>query len=160
MALSLRPATRADSPLILAFIRELAAFEHLSAEVTATAARIEATLFPAGGPPAAECLLAFEDGEPAGFAVFFATYSTFRAQPGLHLEDLFVRPERRGRGIGRALLLQVARLAHARGCGRLEWSVLDWNQRAIDFYARLGARRLPEWQLCRVEGDALARLAG
>lgn len=158
MPASIRPATPADLPLVLALIRELAAYEKLSDQVTATEAALRATLF--GARPAAECVLAFAaDGTPAGFAVFFPTYSTFLAQPGLWLEDLFVRPEQRGRGIGKALLLHVARLAQARGCGRMEWSVLDWNQPAIDFYENLGARRMREWQICRLTAAALARLA-
>lgn len=158
MSASIRPATPADVPVILALIRELAAYEKLADQVAATEEALRATLF--GARPAAECALAFAaDGAPAGFAVFFPTYSTFLAKPGLWLEDLFVRPEHRGRGIGKALLLHVARQANARGCGRMEWSVLDWNQPAIDFYERLGARRLREWQICRLTGDALARYA-
>lgn len=158
MSASIRPATSADLPLVLAFIRELAAYEKLSDQVAATEATLHATLF--GAWPAAECVLAFAaDGAPAGFAVFFPTYSTFLAKPGLWLEDLFVRPGHRGQGIGKALLLHVAGLAHARGCGRMEWSVLDWNQPAIDFYEALGARRLREWQICRLTADALARYA-
>ena len=158
MPASIRPATPADLPLVLAFIRELAAYEKLSEQVAATEATLRTTLF--GARPAAECVLAFaDDGAPAGFAVFFPTYSTFLAQPGLWLEDLFVRPEHRGRGIGKGLLLHVAGLAHARGCGRMEWSVLDWNQPAIDFYESLGARRLREWQICRLTAEALARYA-
>lgn len=154
----LRPATPADLPLILAFIRELAEYEKLSAGVTATEEKLRATLF--GERPAAECILAFAAaGEPAGFAVFFTNYSTFLAQPGLWLEDLFVRPAHRGQGIGRALLLHLARLANTRGCGRLEWAVLDWNQPAIEFYESLGARRLREWQICRLTGAALSQYA-
>lgn len=154
----IRSATPADLPLILAFIRELAAYEKLAAEVTATEAALRATLF--GEKPAAECVLAFAgDGEPAGFAVFFTSYSTFLAQPGLWLEDLFVRPGHRGRGIGKSLLLHLARLANLRGYGRMEWAVLDWNQPAIDFYESLGARRLREWQICRLAGDDLSRHA-
>jgi GNAT superfamily N-acetyltransferase len=154
----IRPATPADLPLILTLIRDLAAYEKLLPEVTATEAGLGATLF--GPRPAAECVLAFAaDGTPAGFAVFFTNYSTFLAQPGLWLEDLFVRPEHRDRGIGRALLLHLAQLANARGCGRMEWAVLDWNQPAIDFYEALGARRLRDWQICRLTGEALARHA-
>lgn len=158
MPVSIRSATPADVPLILAFIRDLAAYEKLSDQVAATEAALHATLF--GPRPAAECVLAFAaDGAPAGFAVFFPTYSTFLARPGLWLEDLFVRPEHRGRGIGKALLLHLARLANTRGCGRMEWSVLDWNQPAIDFYESLGARRLQEWQICRLTGESLAQYA-
>ena len=158
MTLELRPATPADVTDILGFIRDLAAYERLLDQVEATAERLHATLFPATGAPAAECVLARWDGQPAGFALFFPTYSTFLARPGLHLEDLFVKPALRGRGIGGALLRHVAGLARARGCGRLEWNVLDWNQPAIAFYERLGAQRLPEWQLCRLTGPALERV--
>lgn len=154
----IRPATPADLPLILRFIRGLATYEKLLPEVAATEAKLGATLF--GPRPAAECLLAFVDGNtPAGFAIFFTNYSTFLAQPGLYLEDLFVEPGLRGRGIGKALLLHLAGLANERGCGRMEWSVLDWNQPAIDFYESLGAERKPEWTTCRLSGAALARYA-
>jgi GNAT superfamily N-acetyltransferase len=151
----IRPATPDDVPLILAFIRALAAYEKLSAEVTATEAQLRRTLF--ADAPVAHCILAYADDVPAGFAIYFFNYSTFLAQPGLYLEDLFVKPEFRGRGLGKALLLHLARLANTRGCGRMEWSVLDWNQPAIDFYESLGARRLREWQICRLTGEALAR---
>ena len=158
MPASICSATPADLPLVLALIRELAAYEKLSDQVGATEETLGATLF--APKPAAECVLAFAaGGTPAGFAVFFPTYSTFLARPGLWLEDLFVRPEHRGQGIGKALLLHVASLANARGCGRMEWSVLDWNQPAIDFYENLGARRLREWQICRLTAGALARYA-
>lgn len=155
----IRPAAPADVPLILRFIWSLAEYERLTHEVEATESRLLATLFPQSGPPAAECILAFEGEEPAGFAIFFSTYSTFLARPGLYLEDLFVAPERRGRGIGRALVLYLARLANERGCGRMEWSVLDWNEPAINFYDGLGARRLQEWTTCRLAGSALSRFA-
>lgn len=158
MSLSLRPAAPADVPRLLGFIRALATYERLLDQVEADEVRLRATLFPTEGRPAAECVLACWDGQPAGFALFFPTYSTFLARPGLHLEDLFVVPEHRGRGLGRALLRHVAHLARERGCGRLEWSVLDWNQPAIAFYEALGARRLPEWQLCRLTAAELARL--
>lgn len=158
MSLDLRPATPADVPVILGFIRDLAAYERLLDQVEATPERLRATLFPAAGTPAAECVLALWDAQPAGFALFFPTYSTFLARPGIHLEDLFVTPALRGRGIGGALLRHVARLACARGCGRLEWNVLDWNQPAIAFYERLGAQRLPEWHLCRLTHSALERV--
>lgn len=160
MSLTLRPATRADVPLLLQFIRGLADYEKLTAEVTATEEQLATTLFPPdGSAPAAHAVLAFSAGEPAGFALYFFNYSTFLARPGLYLEDLFVPPAHRGRGIGKALLLHLAKLANARGCGRMEWSVLDWNQPAIDFYESLGARRMKEWQICRLTGDALARYA-
>ena len=154
----IRPATPADLPLILRFIRALATYEKLLPEVEATEEKLGATLF--GPRPAAECLLAFADGDtPAGFAIFFTNYSTFLARPGLYLEDLFVSPEFRGRGIGKALLLHLSGLAHQRGCGRMEWSVLDWNQSAIDFYESLGAERKTEWTICRLTGPALAQYA-
>jgi GNAT superfamily N-acetyltransferase len=154
----IRPATPGDLPLILSLIRGLAAFEKLLPEVEATEARLGATLF--GPQPAAECVLAFADeATPAGFAIFFTNYSTFLARPGLYLEDLFVKPELRGRGIGKALLLHLARLANQRGCGRMEWAVLDWNQPAIDFYESLGAVRKTDWTICRLSGAALARHA-
>jgi GNAT superfamily N-acetyltransferase len=157
--IKIRPATAVDVPLVLDFIRGLATYEKLLDEVEATAERLTATLFPDNGRPAAECVLAEADGIPAGFALFFTNYSTFLAKPGLYLEDLFVNPEQRGRGIGRALLLHLARLANQRGCGRMEWSVLDWNQPAIDFYEALGARRMREWQICRLTGAALQQYA-
>ena len=157
--MEIRPATAHDVPLILSFIQGLAEFEKLSHEVEATVENLRGTLFPADGRPAAECVLAFDQGEPAGFALYFTTYSTFLARPGLYLEDIFVVPERRGRGIGRSLMLHLARVANERGCGRMEWAVLDWNESAIRFYEALGARRLGDWTTCRLAGDALARYA-
>lgn len=159
MPTSIRPATPADVPLILEFICALADYEKLPHEVEATEPQLRATLFPAGATPVAHCVLAFADDAPAGFAIYFFNYSTWLARPGLYLEDLFVKPALRGRGIGKALLLHLAKAANARGCGRMEWSVLDWNQPAIDFYESLGARRLREWQICRLTGPALARYA-
>ncbi len=159
MSLEIRPATVADTALIVHFIRGLAEYEKLSHEVTADEAQIRAQLFPADGRPPAECVLAFSDGQPAGFALFFTNFSTFLAKPGLYLEDLFVEPDLRGRGIGKSLLLHLAKLANQRGCGRMEWSVLDWNQPAIDFYESIGARRMTDWTICRLTGDALARYA-
>jgi GNAT superfamily N-acetyltransferase len=155
MSLTLRPATSADVPLILALIRGLAEYEKLLHEVVATEDTLRAQLFPASGRSVAECILAFVDGVPAGFALFFMNFSTFLAKPGLYLEDLFVKPEFRGRGAGKALLLHLAKLANARGCGRMEWTVLDWNQPAIEFYESLGAVRKREWQICRLTGAAL-----
>jgi GNAT superfamily N-acetyltransferase len=155
MSLTLRLATADDVPVILTFIRGLATYENLLHEVEATEEKLHATLFPADGRAAAECIMAFEDEAPAGFAIFFTNYSTFLAKPGLHLEDLFVLPERRGRGIGKALLLHLAKLANARGCGRMEWTVLDWNKPAIAFYDSVGAKRLEEWKICRLTGPAL-----
>ena len=154
----IRPATPADLPLILGFICGLATYEKLLHEVEATEEKLHATLF--GPRPAAECVLAFARPKaPAGFAIFFTNYSTFLARPGLYLEDLFVQPEFRGQGIGKALLLHLARLANERGCGRMEWAVLDWNQPAIEFYESLGAERKTDWTTCRLSGAALARYA-
>ena len=157
--INLRPATSVDVPLILRFIRDLAAYEKLAHEVEADESRLRASLFPAEGRPVAECVLAFWDDQPAGFAVFFHNYSTFLARPGLYLEDLFVEPALRGRGIGQALLQDCARLAHERGCGRMEWSVLDWNQPAKDFYRRLGAVEMTDWRICRLTGASLRQFA-
>ena len=160
MSTTIRPAQPGDVALILDFIRGLAAYEKLSHEVEADEAKLTRTLFPATGhAPAAHCVLADCAGVPAGFAIYFFNYSTFLARPGLYLEDLFVKPEFRGRGLGKALLLHLARLANERGCGRMEWSVLDWNQPAIDFYESLGARRMREWQICRLTGESLAQYA-
>ena len=155
--MTVRPATAADVPLILEFIRGLAEYERLPEQVVATEARLHATLF--GPRPAAEVLLAHLGTEPAGLALFFQNYSTFLARPGIYLEDLFVRPELRGRGIGRVLLRELARLAVVRDCGRLEWSVLDWNVDAIGFYRKLGAEPMDEWTVFRLTGSALDQLA-
>jgi GNAT superfamily N-acetyltransferase len=156
--LTIRPAHLEDLPLVLAFIRDLATYEKLLPEVEATEEKLRATLF--GPRPAAECVLAFSmEGTPAGFAIFFTNYSTFLAKPGLYLEDLFVKPEFRGHGIGKALLVHLARLANGRGCGRMEWAVLDWNQPAIEFYESLGAERKQDWTICRLAGKNLAKYA-
>lgn len=155
MSLFIRPAVATDVPLILSFIRALAEYEKLSDDVTATETMLQSTLFPAAGRPAAECILSFVGEVPAGFAITFTNFSTFLAKPGLYLEDLFVHPEFRGRGVGKGLLLHLAALANSRGYGRMEWAVLDWNQPAIDFYESLGARRMREWQICRLAGPAL-----
>ena len=160
MPTTIRPAQSADVPLILGFIRGLAEYEKLTAGFEATEEKLRCTLFPGdSSAPAAYCILAFADGTPSGFALYFFNYSTFLARPGLYLEDLFVNPEYRGRGIGKALLLHLAKIANARGCGRMEWTVLDWNQPAIDFYESLGARRLKEWQICRLTGPSLTQYA-
>jgi GNAT superfamily N-acetyltransferase len=160
MALDIRPATGRDVPLILDFIRGLAEYERMLDQVEATEASLRDSLFPTGGrAPSAHCVIGAVDGTPAGFALYFFNYSTFLARPGLYLEDLFVKPEFRGAGLGKALLLHLAALAHERGCGRMEWAVLDWNEPAIGFYESLGARRLHEWRLCRLDREALARLA-
>ena len=153
----IRPATPADVPLILALIRELAAYEREPHAVLATEADLLRDGF--GARPYFECLIAEEDGQPAGFALYFFNYSTWRGRPGIHLEDLFVRPPFRGRGIGKALLTRVAAVAVERQCGRLQWDVLDWNQPAIDFYHRLGAKFLDEWRIMRVSDEALTNLA-
>jgi GNAT superfamily N-acetyltransferase len=153
----IRPATEADVPLIVRLIHGLAEYERLLHECEATEERVRASLF--GPKPDAEVVIAEADGVPAGFALFFHNYSTFLARRGIYLEDLFVFPEFRGRGIGRALLVHLARLAVARECGRLEWSVLDWNEPAIRFYRSLGAVPMDEWTVQRVTGEALDRLA-
>jgi GNAT superfamily N-acetyltransferase len=156
--LLLRPAQEDDAPLIFDFIRGLAEYEQLIAEVRATEQDIRESLF--GSDPSAECLLAYWGGEPAGFAVYFRHFSTFEGKPGLYLEDLFVKPEFRGKGIGGALLRRLASVAKERRCARFEWAVLDWNEPAILFYAGLGARPLNDWTLFRLEGAALDALAG
>lgn len=154
----IRFATRDDIPTILRFIRELADYERLSHEVVANETKLEATLF--GDRPYAEVLIAEWRREPAGMALFFHNYSTFLAQPGIYLEDLYVQPDQRGLGIGKALITYLARLALARDCGRLEWSVLDWNEPARRFYRSLGARAMDGWLTKRVTGDALTEMAG
>lgn len=156
-SISLRPATRADIPQILDFIRGLAEYEKLAHEAVATPALLERHLF--GDRPAAEVVIAEADGVPAGFALFFHSFSTFLGQPGLYLEDLFVLPSHRSLGLGKRLMVHLARLAVERGCGRFEWSVLDWNTPAIDFYRRLGALGLDAWTVQRVSGEALQALA-
>lgn len=153
----IEPATECDVQVILKFIRGLAEYEKLSHEVVATEASLRESLF--GPRPTAEVVIGSAGREPAGFAVFFHNYSTFLGRPGLYVEDLFVAPEWRGRGLGRRLLAYVADLAVKRGCGRLEWAVLDWNEPAIRFYKSLGARPMEEWTVYRLTGDALERLA-
>ena len=155
--LNIRPATEADIALVLAFIRGLAAYEHLSHLVTATEETLRDALF--GARPGAEVLLAFEAGTPVGFAVFFHNFSTFLGRRGLWLEDIYIDPAFRRKGYGRALLLHVARIAHERGCGRFEWSALDWNTPAIDFYKGLGAVPLDDWTIFRATGAALEKMA-
>ena len=150
-------ATERDVPVLLDLIRGLAEYERLADQVTASEDRIRKTLF--GDHPAAEALLASTETETVGFAVFFTNYSTFLAKPGIYLEDLFVKPHARGQGIGKALLGHIARLAVERGCGRVEWSVLDWNAPAIRFYESLGAVAMNEWTTFRLTGESLARLA-
>ena len=156
--LNIRVATEADVPLILYFIKALAEYERLADRVIATEDKVRATLF--GHPRFAEVLMAEWDGEPAGFALFFHNYSTFLAQPGIYLEDLFVKPEARGKGIGKALLGRLAAIAKSRNCGRVEWAVLTWNKPSIDFYESIGAVALDEWKVYRLTGNALDKLAG
>lgn len=153
----LRQAQVADTQQILAFVRELAEYEKLAHEAVADEATLAAQLF--GDHPAAEVVIAEVDGQPAGFALFFHNFSTFLGQRGLYLEDLFVRPQFRGLGLGRRLMVHLAQLAVERNCGRFEWSVLDWNEPAIRFYRSLGATGLEEWTVQRVTGDALTTLA-
>jgi GNAT superfamily N-acetyltransferase len=155
--LRIDPATPADVPIIRSLIRALADYEQLTHAVVADEARLRETLF--GASPSAEVVIARASGEPVGFAVWFHNYSTFLGQRGLYLEDLFVEPAWRGRGIGRALLAHLARIAIERACGRMEWAVLDWNTPAIGFYRRIGAEAMDAWTIYRVTGDALRRLA-
>jgi GNAT superfamily N-acetyltransferase len=157
METTIRKATASDVPSILSFIRALAAFERAPDEVTATE---EDLLRDGFGPlPIYWCLIAEHEGRPAGFAFYFYNYSTWKGRPGIYLEDIFVYPEFRGRGIGKALLKEVAADALGRGCGRMQWEVLDWNTPAIDFYRAMGAEFLDEWRNVRMEGGALERLA-
>jgi GNAT superfamily N-acetyltransferase len=157
MTLTIRPAAPADLPLIAALIRDLADYEKLAGEVRFDQAVLGEKLF--GPRPYAEVLIGEIDGEAQGFALFFHNFSTFEGRPGIYLEDLFVRPEARGSGLGKALLARLAALAVERDCARLEWSVLDWNEPAIGFYRQLGARAMDEWTVMRVDGAALAQLA-
>jgi GNAT superfamily N-acetyltransferase len=156
--LNIRSATPEDVPVILDFIKALAEYEKLSHEVVATEESLRTTLF--GTKAVAEVVIGYAENDvPAGFALFFHNYSTFLAKPGIYLEDLFVKPEFRGKGYGKSLLIYLARLAEERNCGRLEWSVLDWNTPAIDFYKSLGAKPMDEWTMFRVTGEALKQLA-
>ena len=151
------PATPGDVPAVLAMIRGLAEYEGLAKHCVATEGDLADALF--GAHPAAEVLLGLENTEPVAFALFFYNFSTFLGRKGLYLEDLFVRPDYRGRGYGRALLIRLARMAVEQGCGRFEWAVLDWNASAIAFYQSLGAVLLPDWRISRLTGEPLARLA-
>jgi GNAT superfamily N-acetyltransferase len=151
------PALEADVPIVLEMIRGLAEYEKLSHVVSATEEQLRQTLF--GARPWAEVLLAHQDGEPIGFALFFPNYSTFLAQPGIYLEDLYVKPHARGKGAGLALFVELARIAVARGCGRVEWSVLDWNEPSILFYRKLGAVAMDDWTTFRLTSGPLQRLA-
>lgn len=156
MTLIIRPATPSDLPLIAQLIRDLAEYEKLAHEVRFDEAVLQAKLF--GARPYAEVVIGELDGTPQGFALFFHNFSTFEGRPGIYLEDLFVRPAARGAGLGKALLSHLAALAIERDCARLEWSVLDWNEPAIGFYRRLGARLMDEWTVMRVDGAELAQL--
>jgi len=158
MSTTIRAATPADVPQILTFIKGLAHYERAPHEVTATE---EGLLRDGFGPqPIYHCLIADEDGVPAGFSLFFFNYSTWKGKPGVYLEDIYVEPEHRGRGIGKSLLKETAKFAVEHGCERMQWEVLDWNTPAIDFYRAMGSEFLDEWRNVRVSGDALARLAG
>ena len=154
---TLRPAIPADLPAIVGLIRELAEFEALAHLVVVTPESLAPHLF--GQRPAAEAVVGEVAGSVVAFALFFSNFSTFLGRPGLYLEDLYVQPAHRGTGMGKALLQHLAQLAVARGCGRFEWSVLDWNQRAIRFYQQMGATVMPDWRICRVTGEALGTLA-
>ena len=157
MSLNIRPARKGEAPLVLSFIRELADYENLSHEVDATEAMIDAALF--GDRAAAYCDFAEREGEVVGFALWFLNYSSFRGRSGLYVEDIFVRPSHRGFGVGRALLRHLAARCLAEGWTRLEWSVLDWNESAVNFYKSCGAALMEEWTICRVSGDAIRALA-
>ena len=156
-SLRIAPAEESQVPLILGFIRQLAEYEKLLHKVEADEAKIRESLF--GPRPCAEVVIAYWGEQPAGFAIFFQTYSTFWGRPGIYLEDLFVEPSFRGHGVGKALLVHLAKLTRERGGARLEWSVLDWNEHAIQFYKGLGAEPLEEWTMYRVTGEKLDKLA-
>jgi GNAT superfamily N-acetyltransferase len=153
----IRATVESDVPLVLQFIRDLAVFERLEHLVVCTEEQLRGVLF--GQRRYAEVLIGEEDGTPAGFALFFHNFSTFLGRPGIYLEDLFVKPEMRGRGYGKALLASLARIAQERECGRVEWAVLDWNEPSINFYKSLGAAPLDDWRILRLTGDALKTLA-
>lgn len=153
----IRPARLPDVPIILRLIRDLATYERAPDEVNATEKQLIEVLF--GEKPAAEVLLAFERDSPVGFAVYFFNFSTWLGRPGLYLEDLFVKPEKRGKGYGRALLVELAKIARDRDCGRMEWAVLDWNEPAIKFYRALGAKPMHEWTVFRLTRAEIAKLA-
>jgi GNAT superfamily N-acetyltransferase len=155
--LQIRPARVDDVPIILQLIRDLATYERAPEEVVATEEQLIGVLF--GERPAAEVLLAFEDEAPVGFALYFYNFSTWLGRPGLYLEDLFVKPEKRGKGYGRALLVDLAKIARDRGCGRMEWAVLDWNEPAIKFYRALGATPMHEWTVFRLTREEISKLA-
>ncbi len=154
---TLRAAEPRDVPAIVGLIRELAEFEKLSHLCRVSAESLAPHLF--GDKPVAECVVGEAGGQPVAFALFFTNFSTFLAKPGLYLEDLYVQPAQRGTGLGKALLEHLGRLAAERGCGRFEWSVLDWNERAIRFYEGMGATVMPDWRICRISGERLAAFA-
>lgn len=156
-ALHIRPATPADVPEIMAMVAELAEFEKLTHVLDMSAERLTNDLF--GDRPLIECLIAELEGSVVSFALFFQSYSTFLTRRSLYLEDVYVRPHARGLGVGKSMLLQLARIARERGYGRFEWSVLDWNANAIAFYEGLGATVMPDWRICRVTGEALEKMA-
>lgn len=156
---NIRSATKQDVPTILSLIKGLAEFEKLSHEVVATEEKLAATLFPSNANAKAEVIIAEWEGKPVGFALFFHSYSTFLAKNGIYLEDLFVLPEYRSKGIGKALLQRLAQLAGERDCGRLEWSCLDWNERALKFYRGLGAEPMSEWTVQRMTAPVFTKLA-
>lgn len=155
--LNIRPVAEEDIPLVLEFIRDIAEYERLSDQVVADEAILRESFF--GARAKAEGLIAERAGEPAAFAIYFENFSTFTGRPGLYLEDLFVKPAWRQHGIGRAMLVRLAQIAVERGCPRLEWVALDWNQNAIDFYEKLGAKQLNDWRIFRMEGDSIPQLA-
>jgi len=155
--LNIRPAQAKDIDIIFELILGLAAYEQLSDRVTGNTELLRSHLF--GDRPCVEAIVAEFDRQVVGFGLFFPTYSTFLTQPGIHLEDVFVQPEYRRQGIGKALMTSIAKIAHDRGCGRLEWSVLEWNQNAIEFYLSLGATVLPDWKTCRMTAETLASIA-
>ncbi|HYC99690.1 MAG TPA: GNAT family N-acetyltransferase [Phycisphaerales bacterium] len=161
MPVTVRPATPADVPTIVALVKELAEYENAADQVVATDASMLRALFPVGGggPPAAEALIGEIDGRPEGLALFFMNFSTWVGQQGVYLEDLFVRPSARGKGLGKALFLEVARISSSRGCTRMDWAVLNWNTSAIEFYKSLGAKGLSEWTIYRLANESLARIA-
>jgi GNAT superfamily N-acetyltransferase len=156
MTFRIEPARREDCGVLMQLVRALAEYEKLAHRVTGTEAQLAQELF--GERPVIEAVLGWEAARPVGFALYFHNYSTFLARRGLYLEDLFVVPEARGRGYGKALIAHCAQVAVARGCGRFEWTVLDWNRPAIEFYQALGAELLPDWRICRLTGAALAQL--
>jgi GNAT superfamily N-acetyltransferase len=157
MDIQIQPSTEADVALILRLIKALAEYERLGHEVVATEAMIRESFF--GPTPHANAVIARIGGDAVGFAIWFSTYSTFLSKPGIYLEDLFVLPDWRGKGVGRALLRHLARIAVERGCGRIEWSVLNWNETAIRFYRNIGATAMDQWTVYRLTGDAITRVA-